>query len=261
MAQSAAQRLGIGIDIGGTGIKGALVDLDRGRVVGKRQKLSTPPGAPIAAVLETVVEVVARIRAQPEAPPEPLPIGLCMPSIIVHGVARTAANIDAEWIGADARALFSQALGQPVSLVNDADAAGVGEVRFGAANGVAGSVMVVTLGTGIGSALIHDGHLFPNTELGHLELDGHPDYERVASARARERAGLDDIAWCTLLTRYFRKLEELFAPELFIVSGGVSKRAHEFLPLIDTAAPIRAATLKNNAGIVGAAALGAEGWA
>ena len=255
------RRLGIGIDIGGTGIKGALVDLERGTVVGERCKVKTPKGAPIAPVREAVLEVVTMIRAQPEAETgEALPIGMAMPSIIVHGVARSAANIDPEWIGTDARALFSEALGQEVSLVNDADAAGIGEVRFGAAKGDTGSVMVITLGTGIGSALIHDGRLFPNTELGHLELDGHDDYERFASARAMERDGLDDAQWCARLTPYFRKLEQLFAPDEFIISGGVSKRADEFLPLIEIDTPILAAKLRNNAGIVGAALLGADGW-
>ena len=255
------RRLGIGIDIGGTGIKGALVDLDRGKVVGERCKLPTPTGAPIAAVRDAVLDLVATIRDQKQARElPPLPIGMAMPTIVVHGVARTAANIDAEWIGTDARALFSEALGQPVSMVNDADAAGIGEVRFGAAKDFRGSVLVITLGTGIGSALIHDGHLFPNTEFGHLELDGHADYERHASARARDREGLDDAAWCARLTPYFRKLEELLSPERFIISGGVSKRADEFIPLIDIATPIVPAALKNNAGIVGAAALGADGW-
>jgi len=254
------RRLGIGIDIGGTGIKGGLVDLDKGRLVGERCKVKTPSGAPIEPVLEAVTTVLDEIRAQKKAPAEPVPIGLCMPSIVVHGESRTAANIDAEWIGAPARTLFSTTIGQPVSLVNDADAAGIGEVRYGAAKGDTGSVMVITLGTGIGSALIHGGHLFPNTELGHLELDGHPDYERYASARAMEREGLDYPEWCERLTPYFRKLERLFAPDEFIISGGVSKRADEFLPLIDIDTPILAAKLKNNAGIVGAAALGADGW-
>lgn len=254
------RRLGIGIDIGGTGIKGALVDLDRGKVIGDRMKVPTPTGAPITPVRDAVVEVVDRIRAQEKAGTDPLPIGMCMPAIVTHGVARSAANIDKEWIDFNARELFSQALEQPVSLVNDADAAGFAEVRFGEAKGHAGSVLVVTLGTGIGSALIHNGRLFPNTELGHIELDGHTDYERFASAKVREREDLDFPTWTARLSPFFRKLDLLFAPDVFIISGGISKRADEFLHLIEVDTPLIVAKLKNNAGIVGAALLASESW-
>ena len=256
------RRAGIGIDIGGTGIKGGLVDLDRGRLIGERLKVSTPEGASVEAVRDAVVGLVTSIREQPKAEKYrdlDLPIGICLPSIIKHGVSWTAANIAPEWIGFDARTMFTAALGREVAIANDADAAGLAEVRFGDAD-TAGSTLVITLGTGIGSALIHDGRLFPNTELGHLELDGHPDYERFASSKVREREGLDDATWCARLTPYFRKLERLFGPDRFVISGGISKRAHEFLPLIDIETPLLTATLKNNAGIIGAAILGDEGW-
>lgn len=256
------RRAGIGIDIGGTGIKGGLVDLDKGKLIGERLKVSTPEGASIESVRDAVVGLVASIRAQPKAEPYlgvELPIGICLPAIIKHGVSWSAANIAPEWIGFDARAMFTEALGQEVALANDADAAGLAEVRFGEAE-TAGSTLVITLGTGIGSALIYDGRLFPNTELGHLELDGHVDYERYASSKVREREGLDDETWCARLTPYFRKLEQLFGPDRFVISGGISKRAHEFLHLIDIDTPVLTATLKNNAGIIGAAILGAEHW-
>lgn len=251
----------IGIDIGGTGIKGAVVDLDTGALVGSRCKVKTPQGAPIDAVLDAVSELRSTIASQPLEFPEHMPIGVCMPSVVRHGRSFTAANIAPEWIGFDAAAAMSESLGQRVSLVNDADAAGVGEVRYGAAKGVTGSVLVITLGTGIGSALIYNGRLFPNTELGHMELNGHPDFERVGSARAREMLDLKFRKWATdYLSPYFQKLEALLCPDLFIVSGGVSKRAEKFLPHVTCNTPIEIAGLVNNAGIIGAASLGAEAW-
>nr|WP_225751096.1 ROK family protein [Pseudoclavibacter sp. Marseille-Q3772] len=253
--------LAIGIDIGGTGIKGAVVDLSTGQLVGERCKVKTPEGAPIHAVLQEVCELRDKTISQPVPLPATLPIGICMPSVVRHGYSYTAANIDQEWVGFNAAAAMSEALGQQVSLVNDADAAGVGEVRYGAARGVSGSVIVITLGTGIGSALIHNGRLFPNTELGHMELNGHPDIERVASARAREVLDLNFRTWAAdYLSPYFQKLEALLAPDQFIISGGVSKRAEKFLPHIECETPIAVAGLVNNAGIIGAASLGAEGW-
>ncbi|KAB1644191.1 polyphosphate--glucose phosphotransferase [Gulosibacter chungangensis] len=253
-------RYAVGIDIGGTGIKGGLVDLKKGRLVGERKKRKTPPGAPIDAVIAAVVKVYEEILAQDEAAGLDPAVGLCMPSVMRHGVSYTAANIDEAWIGFNARDAFTKAIGKPVSLVNDADAAGYGEVRYGEAADDLGSVLVLTLGTGIGSALIHGGRLFPNTELGHLELNGKPDYERYASAKARERENLSFEAWGERLTPYFRHLEAVIQPDEFIVSGGISKQADEFLYLIDIKTPVKVAKLKNNAGIIGAALLGAEGW-
>lgn len=250
----------IGIDIGGTGIKGAVVELGKGKLLTERHKRSTPPGGSPEAIAATTLSLYRDIHAEFGSTPGTLPVGVSVPSVVKHGVTSSAANIAQEWIDLDAGALFEHALGLPVTLVNDADAAGIGEVRFGAAKRRRDTVLVITLGTGIGSALIHDGRLFPNTELGHLELDGQPDYERFASARAREVAGLDFPAWGERLTRYFGKLEALFAPDLFVISGGISKRADEFLHLIDVATPLVPAKLRNNAGIVGAAALADEGW-
>lgn len=262
MAKSA--RYAIGIDIGGTGIKGGVVDCKKGKLLGKRCKEATPPGAAIADVRAAVLTLLERIRAQELDTKVPaldtLPIGICMPAVIRHGRSMSAANIAPDWVGFDARSMFVEALGTPVSLVNDADAAGVAEVKFGNADAAQGSVLVLTLGTGIGSALVYRGDLFPNTELGHMELDGHTDYERYASAKVREREGIDDATWCARLSPYFRKLEALFSPDVFVISGGISKRATEFIPLIDVDTPIVPAKLKNNAGIIGAALLGASGW-
>ncbi|SJM49600.1 polyphosphate--glucose phosphotransferase [Gulosibacter sp. 10] len=254
-------RYAVGIDIGGTGIKGGLVDLKHGKLEGKRQKVKTPQGAPIDAVREAVREVYDLILAQDVAAQHgEAPVGICMPAVVRHGRSESAANIDQEWIGFDARGAFSEVIGTPVSLVNDADAAGYGEVRFGAAADNTGSVLVLTLGTGIGSALVHGGRLVPNTELGHLELDGHPDYERYASSKVREREGLSFEEWGERLTPYFKHLDRLFSPDEFVVSGGVSKQAEDFLHLIEVDVPVIAATLRNNAGIIGAGLLGAEHW-
>lgn len=257
---ASTSRAAIGIDIGGTGIKGAVVDLDTGALLTERHKQSTPPGGAPDDVLAAVMTVHRSIRKDYGVKPTELPVGLGIPSIVRHGVTSSAANISERWIGLDAGRLFAEGLGMPVSLVNDADAAGYAEVAFGAAKGRRDSVLVTTLGTGIGSALVFDGRLFPNTELGHLELDGHADYERFASAKVRERDDLEFEAWCERLTPFYRKLEALFAPDLFVVSGGISKRADEFLHLVDISTPIVAATLRNNAGIVGAATLAAGGW-
>lgn len=253
--------LAVGIDFGGTGIKGAIIDLRRGKIVGDRQRVTTPPGASPEAVSGAISAVHAAITAQPEMPDTVLPVGVCMPSIVSHGIARTAANISPEWIDADARRLFTDAIGQPVSVANDADAAGVAESRLGKGRSISGSVLVITLGTGIGSALIRNGRLFPNTELGHIDLVGYPDFETHASAKVRERLDIPFDTWArTLLTPFFHKLEVLLSPDAFIVSGGVSKRADDFLPFIDIATPVHAAELRNNAGIVGAALLGHAGW-
>ncbi|MGO1544352.1 MAG: polyphosphate--glucose phosphotransferase [Gulosibacter sp.] len=253
-------RFAIGIDIGGTGIKGGLVDLRKGALVGERKKVKTPKGAPIPAVKNAVLEVYNEILSQKEAKGLDVPVGICMPSVVRHGVSYSAANIDDEWIGYPAREAFADAIGKQVSLVNDADAAGYGEVRFGEAADNIGSVIVLTLGTGIGSALIHDGRLFPNSELGHMELDGHEDYERFASSKVRENEGLSFEEWGKRLTPYFQKLEQLLEPDEFIISGGISKQADDFLHLIEVGVPVKVAKLRNNAGIIGAALLGAENW-
>jgi polyphosphate glucokinase len=239
----------LGIDFGGSGIKGAPVDLADGELAADRVRIPTPQPATPQAVAEVVRELLDRFPDHAGSA-----IGVTVPGVVRHGVVSSAANIDHAWIGTDADALFTEVLGRDVHVVNDADAAGVAEARYGAAKGVDGVVLVTTLGTGIGSALVVDGQLVPNTELGHLEIDGY-DAESRAAASAREREELSWEDWAHRLTRYYRTLEMLFSPDLFVVGGGVSKKSERFLPLIEVATPMVPATLLNTAGIVGAAAL------
>lgn len=242
-----------GIDIGGSGIKGAPVDLAAGGLSAERVRLETPERSTPKAVAAVVREVVDSFRL-----PADLPVGVTFPAPIQYGVAKSAANVDDSWIGTDVTAVVGEATGRRVLAVNDADAAGYAEVLYGAARDHDGVVLVITLGTGIGSCLVVDGTLVPNTELGHLEVDG-ADAETRASAAAREREDLDWGAWAQRLQRYFRTVEDLLWPDLFVVGGGVSKRHEEFLPLLDLRTPIVPAALRNDAGIVGAAALAARG--
>lgn len=236
----------LGIDFGGTGIKGAPVDLEAGDFATKRKRIETPrPATP-----EAVVGVFRQIIDQfPESTGE---IGVTIPGVVQHGVVKSAANIDPSWLGRDADQILTDALRREVHLINDADAAGLAEAAYGAAQGHRGLVIVTTLGTGIGSAIIHDGVLVPNSELGHLEVDG-AVAETRASTVARERAGLSWEEWGVLLTRYYRHLDRLFTPDLLVVGGGVSKEWESFGHLIDVDCEIVPATLKNRAGIVGAA--------
>jgi polyphosphate glucokinase len=240
-----------GIDFGGSGIKGAPVDLGAGDFAADRVRLATPSPATPEAVARTFVEV---LRAFPEVTGR---VGVTVPGVVRHGVVGSAANIDSTWVGTDADALFTDATGRDVHVVNDADAAGLAEVRYGAAAGHRGLVIVTTLGTGIGSAMVYDGVLVPNSELGHLEVAGQ-DAEAGAAHSAKERENLSYAEWAQRLTAYYRALERLFSPDLFVVGGGVSKRAAAFLPLIDISTEIVPATLENRAGIVGAALWAAE---
>jgi polyphosphate glucokinase len=235
----------LGIDIGGTGIKGAPVDTETGALLADRFRLLTPLPATPDAVAGVVAEVAASFDWTG-------PAGAAFPAVIKDGVARSASNVDKQWIGTDAAALLSQALGAPVTVVNDADAAGVAEMEFGAGRGETGVVMMVTLGTGIGTALFVDGVLVPNTELGHLEVRG-TEAERRAAESVRETEALSWKEWAKRLDEYFDLLERLFSPDLFIVGGGVSKKAEKFVPRISTDTRIVPAQLLNNAGIVGAA--------
>jgi polyphosphate glucokinase len=240
----------MGIDIGGSGIKGAPVDLQTGELLKERVRIPTPQPATPEAVAEAVGEVTRSFDWTG-------PLGCTVPAVVQHGVAHSAANIDKSWIGTDVVGLVTKSTGaSPVFAVNDADAAGFAEVAYGAARGRGGVVLVVTLGTGIGSALIVDGVLVPNTELGHLELDG-KDAEKRAADSAREREELSWKDWGKRLQRYFAHLEALFSPDLFVVGGGVSKKSEKFLPLLDLKAEIVPAGLLNNAGIAGAALLAA----
>src|SRR6476661_8047265 len=238
--------LPFGIDFGGTGIKGAPVDLERGDFAAERERVRTPERSTPEAVAEIFVDLLAKFPQSTGA------VGVTVPGVVRHGVVHSAANIDKAWIGTDADALFTEATGRDVHVVNDADAAGLAEVRYGAARGRTGLVIVTTLGTGIGSALVHDGVLVPNSELGHLEVDGHPAESRAANS-VRESEDLSWEKWAKRLTKYYRELERLFSPELFVVGGGVSKKAGEFLPLLDIDTEIVPATLRNHAGAVGAA--------
>lgn len=235
-----------GIDFGGTGIKGAPVDLAIGDFAHDRVRIDTPkPASPqaVAAVFQKIVDSFEVSST---------PVGVTVPGIVRRGVVLSAANIDKSWINEDADAIFTQALGREVHVVNDADAAGLAEVEYGAAKGRTGLVMVITLGTGIGSAMIFDGELVPNSEMGHLEIDGAVAETRAATS-AREREGLSWEAWSQRLTAYFRHLERLFTPDLFVVGGGVSKSWNKFGHLIEIDSEIVPATLQNRAGIVGAA--------
>ena len=238
----------LGIDIGGSGIKGAPVDLARGQFARDRLRVDTPKVSSPAAVADIVAQI-ARHFADDVGDS---PIGVTLPAVVTKGVVRTAANIDPAWIGTDARKLLSDKLGRPVTVVNDADAAGVGELHFGAARNAGGLVLMTTLGTGIGSALLYDGVLIPNSELGHLEIDGH-DAEERAAANVKDEKDLSWQEWAVRLQRYYSHIEDLFWPDLIVVGGGVSKKSDKFLPLLHLRAPIVAAQLANSAGIIGAA--------
>ncbi|MER5770704.1 polyphosphate--glucose phosphotransferase [Streptomyces sp. NPDC001985] len=242
-----------GVDIGGSGIKGAPVDLDRGDLAQERHKVLTPHPATPDAVADGVAEVVRNFGWSG-------PVGITFPGVVTGGVTRSAANVDKGWIDLDAAKLLSERLdGAEVTLLNDADAAGVAEMTFGAGRGRGGTVMLLTLGTGIGSAVFIDGRLVPNTELGHLELHGR-EAEKHASTRAKEDEDLSWHHWAHRLQKYLAHVEMLFSPELFIIGGGVSRKADKFLPHLEgIRAEIVPAELQNNAGIVGAAMASAGG--
>ena len=242
---SAVSSLGFGIDIGGSGMKAAVVDLDTGALASERIRIPTPKPATPAAMAEVAAELV-RLHGWSA------PLGVGFPGIVQHGVVHAAANLDTAWAGVDADRLFSEACGFDVAMVNDADAAGLAEVRWGAGRDVAGVVLVLTFGTGIGSGLFVDGVLVPNTELGHLELDGR-DAESHAAASVREREGISWDEWIPRVQRYLRHVEMLFSPDLIVIGGGASKVADRWLPSISIATPLVPAAMANNAGIVGAA--------
>ncbi|PNY80569.1 polyphosphate--glucose phosphotransferase [Deinococcus koreensis] len=241
----------LGIDIGGSGIKGAPVDTDTGQLLSERYRIPTPEGARPADVQGVVRQLVDHF-ALPGA------VGVTFPGIVQHGHILSAANVDKAWIGLDADAAFTGATGRDIHLINDADAAGLAEAKFGAGAGVKGTVLVLTFGTGIGSALILDGVLVPNTELGHLWLrDKHA--ETWASDRARERDDLNWKQWAKRVSSYLQHLELLFSPDLFIIGGGVSKRPERWLPALTVSrSRVVPAQLQNEAGIIGAAMMAAQ---
>jgi polyphosphate glucokinase len=240
----------LGVDIGGSGIKGAPVDVQAGVLATKRYRLPTPQPSTPDAVASKVMEIAQHFDWQG-------PIGCTLPSVIKKGIIYSAANIDNAWIGVDGETLLSDTCGCGVCLVNDADAAGIAEMQFGAGRGQSGIVFVLTLGTGIGSALFVDGALMPNTELGHMQIrcDQHEvvEAEDYASDRIRKQEDLGWKEYAARLDEYLRLLESLFSPDLLILGGGVSKKHKKFLPRLDTAATVVPAQLRNEAGIVGAA--------
>ena len=240
----------LGIDIGGTGIKGAPVDVDRGTLAADRYRLLTPQPAVPAAVADVVGQVVAKFGGEGM-------VGATFPAVIRGGVAETAANVDKSWIGEGVAKAFERTTGRPFVVLNDADAAGLAEMRFGAGRDKQGVVMLVTLGTGIGTALFVDGTLVPNTELGHLELRG-KEAEKRASEIVRENKNLGWKKWGQRVDEYLQHLEMLFSPDLFIIGGGVSKKSAKFFEFLKTRVPVVPAQLLNEAGIVGAAVAAVE---
>jgi len=244
-------RPAIGLDVGGSGIKGSLVDTASGKLLVERIRLKTPsPSTPdrcIAVMQEIAESIFKQIQVGPD-----VPVGVGIPGVTIAGVVHTAANIHADWLQFDARARISAALERPASIINDADAAGLAEMRFGAGRGQPGTVLVVTLGTGIGSALFVNGTLVPNTEFGHLEIRGR-DAERRASAAARTSRKLSWEKWAADVDEFLRRIDALVWPDLVIIGGGVSKQADKFIPLLTARPTVVPAQLRNDAGIVGAA--------
>ncbi|MGP6173018.1 polyphosphate--glucose phosphotransferase [Corynebacterium sp. A21] len=238
--------IAFGIDIGGSGIKGAKVDLDTGEFIGDRIKIKTPKPATPDAVAETVQEILNEAEWDGA-------VGITLPSVIREQIAYSAANIDPSWIGTDVQELFQRHLGgREVSVLNDADAAGLAEVTFGDEKAKEGSVLFLTFGTGIGSAFLLNGELFPNTELGHLEIGG-KEAEHRASSAVKERKGLSYKKWAKRVSKVMAEYERLFNPQLFIVGGGISREHEEWVPRLDISTEVIPAQLRNQAGIVGAA--------
>jgi polyphosphate glucokinase len=243
----------VGVDIGGTGIKAGIVDLERGELVSDRVKVATPAGAQPQDVLAAVQQVLATLGVADDAT---VPLGVAFPAIVKNGKTLSAANVSDQWIGFEAEKFFEDGLGRDIHFANDADVAGVAELRYGAAKDQAGLTILTTLGTGIGSALLYNGVLVPNSELGHVQRAKHgKDAEAYAAYSAMERESLTWEKWAKRLQWYYSHIEFLFSPDLFIVGGGVSKHADQFLHLLELKTPIVPAVHRNNAGIIGAAAL------
>jgi polyphosphate glucokinase len=242
----------VGVDIGGTGIKAAIVDLEAGTLLSDRVKVATPQGAEPKDVLAAVLQVLEKLDVLEDA----IPLGVAFPAIVKAGRTLSAANVSKKWIGFEAEKFFEDGLGRDIHFANDADVAGVAEMRYGAARGIQGLTILTTLGTGIGSAVIYNGVLIPNSELGHLQRAEHQrDFEAWTAYSAMERESLSWAEWAQRLQVYYSHVEFLFTPDLLIVGGGVSKHADQFLPLLKLNTPIVPAIHRNNAGIIGAAAL------
>lgn len=239
----------LGIDIGGTGIKGAPVDTATGKLLAERFRIPTPQPALPNSVADVVQKIAAHFQYKG-------PVGVTFPAIVKKGIIHSAANVDPSWLQVDAAKLFTAHLRGETTVVNDADAAGVAEMRFGSGKNRNGTVILLTFGTGIGSAVFHDGELLPNTEFGHLQIRG-KEAERRCSERVREDKDMSFKKWARIVSEYLETLERLFSPELFIIGGGVSKKSDKFLPYLTakTDVLIQPAKMRNDAGIIGAACL------
>ncbi|MCB0925549.1 MAG: ROK family protein [Mycobacterium sp.] len=247
-------RQALGVDVGGSGVKGALVDLDTGRLIGERFRLDTPQPATPEAVTAAVAAVVAHFGCDG-------PLGVTYPGVVVDGVVQTAANVDRDWIGVNAAEAYSKAMGgRQVTVLNDADAAGLAEQHYGAGRNRSGVVVLLTFGTGIGSAVIHNGMLLPNTEFGHIEVGGKEAEHRAASS-VKERKGWSYRRWTKEVTRVLVAVENAIWPDLIIVGGGISRKSEKWIPLLKNRTPVVAAELLNTAGIVGAAMAAAKAQA
>ena len=254
MTESSPMNRSFGIDVGGSGVKGGIVDLDTGQLIGDRFKLPTPQPSTPDAVAATIAKVVEHFDWTG-------PLGVTYPGVITHGVVRTAANVDKTWIGTDVNAVYSRALGgRPVTVLNDADAAGLAEQHYGAGRNRSGVVVLLTFGTGIGSAVIHNGMLLPNTEFGHIEVGGKEAEHRAASS-VKERKGWSYRRWTKEVTRVLVAVENAIWPDLIIVGGGISRKSEKWIPLLKNRTPVVAAELLNTAGIVGAAMAAAKAQA
>jgi polyphosphate glucokinase len=241
-----SQHRGFGVDVGGSGVKGGIVDLETGQLIGDRFKILTPQPATPEAVSKTVADVVRHFGWTEK-------VGVTYPGVVTNGIVRTAANVDKGWIGTNAEETIGKELGgQKVSVLNDADAAGLAEEKFGAGRDNTGVIVLLTFGTGIGSAVIHNGVLLPNTEFGHLEVGGKEAEHRAASS-IKEAKGWSYERWCKEVTRVLETVENAIWPDLFIAGGGISRKADKWIPLLKNRTPVVPATLLNTAGIVGAA--------
>ena len=256
-ASSDGGRLAFGVDVGGSGIKAAVVDVDSGEMRSERLRVPTPSPSTPDKVSASIVRLVRRL-AKASSVPDDAPVGVGLPGVAIDGRLKTAANIDPAWVDYPIAEKLSKSLKRRVDIVNDADAAGIAEMRFGVGAGKPGTVIFLTLGTGVGSGVFVDGTLVPNTEFGQMEIRGRPA-ERRSAAAARQRRGLSWKAWAQDLDEHLQRIEDLMWPTLFIVGGGVSKNADKYVPRLTARTPVVPAQLRNDAGIVGAAIVAVEG--
>ena len=258
-SEGAGGPLAIGVDVGGSGVKAAIVDTADGRLVSDRLRVPTPTPSTPDKVSTTIGRLVRRL-AKAHGLPDSVPVGVGLPGVAVGGRLLTAANIDPAWVDYPVADKLAKSLKRTVSIINDADAAGIAEMRFGVGQGKPGVVIFLTLGTGVGSGVFVDGTLVPNTEFGQMEIRGRPAERRSASA-SRVRRGLSWKAWAMDLDEHLQRIEDLMWPTLFILGGGVSKNSDRFIPRLTTRTPVVPASLRNDAGIVGAAVVASEGLA